>query len=39
MTKPLTAAVFDETMVGPRAFITDDGAMTTVPSLASLVQT
>jgi serine/threonine protein phosphatase 1 len=36
---PLTAAVFDETMVGPRAFITDNGAVTTAPSLASLAQT
>jgi serine/threonine protein phosphatase 1 len=36
---PLTAAVFDETMIGPRAFITDNGAAITAPSLASLVQT
>jgi len=36
---PLTAAVFDETMAGPRAFITDNGVVTTAPLLASVSQT
>jgi serine/threonine protein phosphatase 1 len=36
---PLTAGVFDATMVGPRAFITDNGVVTTPPSPASLAQT
>jgi serine/threonine protein phosphatase 1 len=35
---PLTAAMFDETAVGPKAFITDDGVKVTPPALASLEQ-
>jgi diadenosine tetraphosphatase ApaH/serine/threonine PP2A family protein phosphatase len=30
---PLTAAVFDETSIGPLAFITDDGEITEAPAL------
>ncbi len=33
---PLTAAVFDDTQVGPRAFITDDGAVLAAPAVAAL---
>ena len=36
---PLTAAVFDETIAGPRAFITDNGVVTTAPLLVSVAQT
>jgi serine/threonine protein phosphatase 1 len=35
---PLTAAVFDEILVGPKAFITDKGTVITLPPLASLAQ-
>jgi serine/threonine protein phosphatase 1 len=35
---PLTAAAFDDTTTGPIAFITDEGAITTPPTLASLPQ-
>ena len=35
---PLTAAAFDGTMVGPKAFITDNGVVATPPALASLAQ-
>lgn len=33
---PLSAAVFDDEAVGPRAFILDDGAIVTAPQLAEL---
>jgi serine/threonine protein phosphatase 1 len=35
---PLTAAVFDDSTVGPTLFITDDGTVVTAPALASLRQ-
>jgi serine/threonine protein phosphatase 1 len=35
---PLTAAAFDESTIGPTAFLTDDGMVVTPPALASLRQ-
>lgn len=35
---PLTAAVFDEKMRGPKAFITDDGTVVPAPQLSDLEQ-